>query len=45
VPASRPWSVDKIVDAVLARHQGAQILVLAPVIRERKGEYRQELAQ
>ena len=39
------WSVDRIVGDLLERYDGAPVLVLAPVIRERKGEYRQELAQ
>ncbi|MEM7203200.1 MAG: excinuclease ABC subunit UvrA [Planctomycetota bacterium] len=39
------WSVDKITEAILERYEGAPILVLAPVVRERKGEYRQELEQ
>ena len=39
------WSPDRIVDAVLADHEGAAAMVLAPVVRERKGEYRKELAE
>ena len=39
------WSVDRIVDAIAAGAAGHRLLVLAPVVRERKGEYRQELAQ
>ncbi len=35
------WSVDRIVDAILERLAGAAVLLLAPVVRERKGEYRQ----
>ncbi|MBK8976816.1 MAG: excinuclease ABC subunit UvrA [Planctomycetes bacterium] len=42
--AIESWSVDRIVDAILAGHDGSALLVLAPVVRERKGEYRQELA-
>jgi len=38
------WSTDRIVEAVLAAYAEQPILVLAPVIRERKGEYRKELA-
>ncbi len=39
------WSVDRIVEAVLATHQNRPILVLAPVVRQRKGEYRELLAE
>ncbi|MGC6486606.1 MAG: excinuclease ABC subunit UvrA [Planctomycetota bacterium] len=39
------WSPDRIVDAVLADHDGQAAMVLAPVVRERKGEYRKELAE
>ena len=39
------WSVDRIVDVVLRDFNSQKLLVLAPVVRERKGEYRQELAQ
>ncbi|MFO1051965.1 MAG: excinuclease ABC subunit UvrA [Planctomycetota bacterium] len=38
------WSVDRIVEALLTTHREKRVLVLAPVVRERKGEYRQELA-
>ncbi len=38
------WSVDAIVETIVAQRAGQAIMVLAPVIRERKGEYRQELA-
>jgi len=37
------WSVDRIVDAILAARNGEAVLVLAPVVRERKGEYREQL--
>ncbi|MEY3161984.1 MAG: excinuclease subunit, partial [Planctomycetota bacterium] len=37
------WSADRITDAMLVQHAGAQAMVLAPVVRERKGEYRKEL--
>ena len=37
------WSVDRIVDAILEGRDGDGILVLAPVVRERKGEYREQL--
>ena len=36
-------SVDAIVDEVLGRGAGKRVLVLGPLIRERKGEYRKEL--
>ncbi|HLQ38392.1 MAG TPA: excinuclease ABC subunit UvrA, partial [Planctomycetota bacterium] len=39
------WSTDKIVDAILQGQAGQAVLVLAPVVRERKGEYRKELAE
>lgn len=39
------WSVDRIVEDVLRRNAGEPVLVLAPVIRERKGEYRKDLEQ
>jgi excinuclease ABC subunit A len=38
------WSVDQIVEAILSRYAGAALLVMAPVVRDRKGEYRKELA-
>jgi excinuclease ABC subunit A len=38
------WSVDRIAAAVLEQFAGEPALLLAPVIRERKGEYRAELA-
>ena len=40
----RRQSVDEIVDKVLAMPQGSKILVHAPVVRGRKGEYVKELA-
>lgn len=36
-------SVQQIVDRVLAQPQGTQFSVLAPIVRDRKGEYRKEL--
>ena len=39
------WSQDRIVDAMLRDHDGLAVMVLAPVVRERKGEYRKELAE
>jgi excinuclease ABC subunit A len=38
------WSVDRITEVVLRDFDEKRLLVLAPVVRERKGEYRQELA-
>jgi excinuclease ABC subunit A len=43
--AIEAWSPDRVVDAILADHDGAAAMVLAPVVRERKGEYRKELAE
>ena len=43
--AIEAWSPERIVDAMLADHDGAAAMVLAPVVRERKGEYRKELAE
>lgn len=39
----RQQTVDQIVDQVLALPEGSRILVLAPVVRERKGEHVKEL--
>jgi excinuclease ABC subunit A len=36
-------SVEEIVDALLDRHAGAKVTVLAPFVRGRKGEYKKEL--
>ena len=38
-------SVAQMVDRVLAMPEGTRLLLLAPVIRDRKGEYRKELAE
>jgi excinuclease ABC subunit A len=38
-------SVSQMVDRVMAMPEGAKLLLLAPVIRDRKGEYRKELAE
>ncbi len=38
-------SVAQMVDRVMAMPEGAKILLLAPVIRDRKGEYKKELAE
>jgi len=43
--AVEAWSPDRIVDAIVDDHDGQAALVLAPVVRERKGEYRKELAE
>jgi excinuclease ABC subunit A len=43
--AIEAWSPDRVVDAILTAHRGEAALVLAPVVRERKGEYRKELAE
>ncbi|GAB4145867.1 MAG: excinuclease ABC subunit UvrA [Planctomycetota bacterium] len=39
------WSTDRIVETLLAEHDSAAAVVLAPVVKERKGEYRRELAE
>ncbi|MGE3174115.1 MAG: excinuclease ABC subunit UvrA [Planctomycetota bacterium] len=39
------WSPDQIVDAMLRDHRGEKAMLLAPVVRERKGEYRRELLE
>ena len=38
-------TVSQMVDRVLAMAEGTRLLLLAPVIRDRKGEYRKELAE
>jgi excinuclease ABC subunit A len=38
-------TVQQIVDQILRLPRGSRLLVLAPIVRQRKGEYRQELAQ
>ncbi len=38
-------TVSQMVDRVLAMKDGARLLLLAPVVRDRKGEYRKELAE
>ena len=42
--AIRPQTLDQITDGIMARHPGADVLVLAPIVRDRKGSYRKELA-
>ncbi|MCC6669893.1 MAG: excinuclease ABC subunit UvrA [Planctomycetes bacterium] len=39
------WTVDRIVASIQETFAGAAVMVLAPVVRERKGEYRAELAE
>ena len=39
------WGPERIVEAMLKEHSGEAAMVLAPVVRERKGEYRKELAE
>jgi excinuclease ABC subunit A len=43
--AIESWAPDRIVDAIVTDHAGTAAMVLAPVVRERKGEYRKELAE
>src|SRR6202790_210066 len=38
-------TVSQMVDRVMAMKEGARLLLLAPVVRDRKGEYRKELAE
>ncbi|OYV32208.1 MAG: excinuclease ABC subunit A, partial [Acidocella sp. 20-61-6] len=38
-------SVAQMVDRVMAMPEGTKLLLLAPIIRDRKGEYRKELAE
>src|ERR1700677_1673993 len=38
-------SVSQMVDRVLAMPEGTRLLLLAPTVRDRKGEYRKELAE
>ena len=38
-------TVSQMVDRVLALPEGSRLLLLAPVVRDRKGEYRKELAE
>jgi excinuclease ABC subunit A len=39
------WSPDRIVDAILQEGSGRKAMLLAPVVRERKGSYRKELVE
>ena len=38
-------TVSQMVDRVLAMPEGTRLLLLAPVVRDRKGEYRREIAE
>jgi excinuclease ABC subunit A len=38
-------TISQMTDRVLAMPEGARLLLLAPVVRDRKGEYRKELAE
>jgi excinuclease ABC subunit A len=38
-------TVSEMVDRVMAMKEGTRLLLLAPVVRDRKGEYRKELAE
>jgi excinuclease ABC subunit A len=38
-------TVSQMVDRVMAMPEGTRLLLLAPVVRDRKGEYRKELAE
>ncbi len=38
-------TVSQMVDRVMAMTEGTRLLLLAPVVRDRKGEYRKELAE
>ncbi len=38
-------TVSQMVDRVMAMPEGARLMLLAPVIKDRKGEYRRELAE
>ncbi len=40
-----PQSVQQIVDQVMQQPEGTRLLVLAPLVRARKGEYKRELKQ
>jgi excinuclease ABC subunit A len=41
----RAQTVQQIVDQVLRLPEGSRLLILAPIVRHRKGEYRRELEQ
>ena len=44
-PADRGADRLQMVDRVMAMPEGTRLLLLAPVVRDRKGEYRKELAE
>ena len=39
----RPQTVDQIRDGLLTRRAGRDLIVLAPIVKDRKGQYRKEL--
>ncbi|MEE9391410.1 MAG: excinuclease ABC subunit UvrA [Planctomycetota bacterium] len=39
----RPQTVDEIRDALLTERKGHNLIVMAPIVKDRKGEYRKEL--
>ena len=39
----RPQTIDEIVDSIMALKEGTKIQILSPIIRSKKGEYRQTL--
>ena len=41
----RPQTVEQMVDQILQLPDKTRLMVMAPIVRERKGEYRKELAQ
>ncbi|MEO0480087.1 MAG: excinuclease ABC subunit UvrA [Planctomycetota bacterium] len=43
--AIESWSIERILEAILDDLGDRRILVLAPVVKERKGEYRKELEE
>jgi len=43
--AIEPQSVDQIVDSILKIKEGSKIHILAPLVRERKGEYKKLLTE
>ena len=41
----RPQTIQQMVDQILQLGEGTRLQILSPVVRDRKGEYRKELAQ
>lgn len=41
----QPQTLDEIVDKVLSYPEGTRLILLGPMVRERKGEYRKEIAK